>query len=147
MNSLGIGGDRRLLSMQDGSDTGAVGASDGGTLPPRRGREATKDRDLMARGAGLFLRRSHALMGIVYRLPTEAEWEYASQSVKQSHLDKEAWYRKNSKGTIQQVAGLKPNSLGLFDMLGNVWEWTSDWYGEDYYKESPTRNPQRSRPR
>ena len=92
--------------------------------------------------AQVFLEALSRLDGHVYRLPTEAEWEYASQNVKQSHLDKEAWYRRNSKGTIQQVAGLKPNSFGLFDMLGNVWEWTSDWYGEDYYKESPTRNPQ-----
>ena len=89
-----------------------------------------------------FLTTLSRLDGIAYRLPTEAEWEYASRSVKRSQLDQEAWYRENSNGTIQQVAALKPNSLGLFDMLGNVWEWTSDWYGEDYYKESPTRNPQ-----
>ena len=87
-----------------------------------------------------FLKALSRLDGQVYRLPTEAEWEYASQSAKQSHLDKEAWYRENSKGVIHEVAGLNPNSLGLFDMLGNVWEWTSDWYGEDYYKESPIKN-------
>ena len=92
--------------------------------------------------AQAFLEALSVRDGHVYRLPTEAEWEYASQSVKRSHLDKEAWFRENSKGAIREVAGLKPNSLGLFDMLGNVWEWTSDWYGEDYYKESPTQNPQ-----
>ena len=112
-----------------------------GNLATRRGTEVTKDRDLLARCA-VFLEALSRLDGHFYRLPTEAEWEYASQSVKRSQLDQEAWYRENSKGTIQQVAALKPNSLGLFDMLGNVWEWTSDWYGEDYYKESPTRNPQ-----
>ena len=91
--------------------------------------------------AQAFLEALSRLDGQVYRLPTEAEWEYASRSAKQSHLDKEAWYRRNSKGVIHEVAGLNPNSLGLFDMLGNVWEWTSDWYGEDYYKDSPIKNP------
>ncbi|WP_272946207.1 formylglycine-generating enzyme family protein [Geobacter sp. OR-1] len=86
--------------------------------------------------------------GLACRLPTEAEWEYAARSGGKSEkyagsndVDAVAWYSVNS-GTGTRPAGTKqPNGLGLYDMSGNVWQWTADWYGEKYYRESPINNP------
>ena len=67
------------------------------------------------------------------RLPTEAEWEYAARggdaSARYGPLDSIAWYGANSENTTHQVARKQANGYGLFDMLGNVWEWVADWYG------------------
>ena len=75
-----------------------------------------------------------AKTGQFYRLPTEAEWEYAcrADSAPVTKLDDYAWYGANSNGKYQQVAKKKPNAWGLYDMLGNVMEWTLDQYQPDY---------------
>ena len=68
-----------------------------------------------------------------YRLPTEAEWEYAARAGttggSYGELDAVGWYNVNSGGSTHAVGGKTANSFGLYDMLGNVWEWTGDWYG------------------
>jgi formylglycine-generating enzyme required for sulfatase activity len=85
-----------------------------------------------------------------YRLPTEAEWEYAARGGEHrdkyiyagsDNIDEVAWYWDNSKMTTHPVGQKKANALGLHDMSGLVWEWCSDWYGADYYKNSPADNP------
>ncbi len=72
-----------------------------------------------------------------YRLPTEAEWEYAckagTKEIRYGEIDEIAWYKKNSEGKTHKVGRKKPNSWGLYDMLGNVWEWCSDIYDETVY--------------
>jgi len=71
-----------------------------------------------------------------YRLPTESEWEYAARagSTDSRHegLDFVAWYKRNAHGSTHLVRQKEPNAWGLYDMLGNVWEWTGDFYNETY---------------
>ncbi len=84
--------------------------------------------------------------GIFYRLPTEAEWEYACRAGSKtaysfgndpSKLDEFAWYSKNSDGAYKKIGLKKPNAWGLHDMHGNVMEWTLDQYVPDYYASQP----------
>lgn len=79
------------------------------------------------------------------RLPTEAEWEYAARGgnpqARYSTLDDIAWTKENAQSQTHPVAGKQANGYGLFDALGNVWEWVSDWYAPDYYQSSPAQNP------
>jgi formylglycine-generating enzyme required for sulfatase activity len=100
-----------------------------------------------------FCRRLSALpeekaAGRVYRLPTEAEWEYACRAGSQtkysfgdneSQLGDCAWYNQNACRQTHPVGEKKPNAWGLYDMHGNVWEWCSDWYGD--YPEGDLRDP------
>lgn len=83
------------------------------------------------------------------RLPTEAEWEYAarggSTEARYGNIDGVAWYRENSGSRPHEVAQKRANGFGLFDMLGNVREWVSDWYDEHYYQNSPSQSPPGSR--
>ncbi|CAL9503518.1 Serine_threonine-protein kinase Pkn1 [Streptomyces sp. enrichment culture] len=72
-----------------------------------------------------------------YRLPTEAEWEHACRAgtsgPRYGPLDEIAWYRGNSGGRVHEVGGRRPNPWGLYDMLGNVWEWCWDVYDAEVY--------------
>jgi formylglycine-generating enzyme required for sulfatase activity len=83
-----------------------------------------------------------------YRLPSEAEWEYAARAgstglwpVPFDKLKDNAWFINNSGDVPHPVATRKPNAFGLYDMLGNVWEWVADWYATDSYAHSAAVDP------
>jgi formylglycine-generating enzyme required for sulfatase activity len=83
--------------------------------------------------------------GYHYRLPTEAEWEYAvragNRAARYGDLDSIAWYSENSGNETHTVGQKQPNAWGLYDMLGNVLEWVQDWCIRDYYQHSPSTDP------
>ncbi len=96
-----------------------------------------------------FLRILNAKTGKNYRLPYEAEWEYAAREGGKSNTkysgsdnaDEVAWYYYNSDKMTHPVGQKKPNALGLYDMSGNIDEWCEDWYDNAYYANSPADNP------
>jgi formylglycine-generating enzyme required for sulfatase activity len=92
----------------------------------------------------LFLKRLNARdPSHSWRLPTEAEWEYACKAGRpeQVGLSSSAWYKANSGDQTHPVATKEPNAWGLYDTQGNVAEWVQDWYSADYYENSPPADP------
>jgi len=129
-----------------GGGAGAVAGGDSGRRPVER----VSWEDARAFCRSLSERPEEKAACRVYRLPTEAEWEYACRAGgagrfgfgddEAATLD-HAWVEGNSAATTHPVGQKRPNAWGLYDMHGNVWEWCGDWYEPGYYRQSPADSP------
>ena len=94
-----------------------------------------------------FIRKLNGRSSLTFRLPTEAEWEYAAKGGENhtysgsNNVDAVAWYDKNSGGKTHRVGTKQANGFGLYDMSGNVWEWVEDIYSRSAYSQHQRNNP------
>ncbi|MGL1957181.1 MAG: formylglycine-generating enzyme family protein [Colwellia sp.] len=97
-----------------------------------------------------FIKKLNNLTSKTFRLPSEAQWEFAAKGGNKSkdylfsgsnNIADVAWYAKNAKRKSHEVAQKKPNELGIFDMTGNLWEFCHDDMNKVYYQHSPKKNP------
>jgi len=147
----------REVTLKDGSKIMVDGVS---TATPMyidmsfgMGRQGFPAINMTQYAAMMYARWLFAKTGHFYRLPTEAEWEYACRSGSKTayyfgndpkELDKFAWFKGNSGDGYKKVGTKAPNAFGLYDMHGNVSEWTADQYHKDYFKKlkgNPVDNP------
>lgn len=116
----------------------------GTKITPRSSGDNLPMENMSWRDIQKFCQQLLALTGKPFRLPTEAEWEYACRAGTTGdfagNLEEMGWHDTNSGQQIQPVGQLTPNAFGLYDMHGNVWEWCQDWYGD--YSGSEQLDPQ-----
>jgi formylglycine-generating enzyme required for sulfatase activity len=123
-----------------------------GTNPSQyRGRDDLPVENVSWNDAQAFIKALTERTGRKWRLPTEAEWEYAARSggkkqkypgtSEEAKIEDYAWQESNSGLKTHPVGTRKPNDLGIYDMAGNVWQWVQDRYDRDYYRQSPRQNP------
>ncbi|WP_244526847.1 formylglycine-generating enzyme family protein [Pseudozobellia thermophila] len=147
----------RSITLRDGSKMVVDGVA---TATPMyidmsfgMGKEGYPAINMTQYAAAMYAKWLFAKTGRFYRLPTEAEWEYACRSGSntayhfgndESQLAKYAWFKSNSNEKYHKVGSKSPNAYGLYDMHGNVAEWTMDEYKADYFKSlkgNPSSNP------
>lgn len=112
------------------------------------GRDATHPTNSMSQAAAMmYCKWLYSKTGIFYRLPTEAEWEYACKanaaqvSPEPKVLQEYGYFKDNSSGKFHHVGEKKPNAFGLYDMLGNLSEWTLDQYDPAYFSKMESKDP------
>jgi sulfatase modifying factor 1 len=126
-----------------------MGSNPSGFQKERLGRDASRNpvENVSWNDIRKFLRRLNRMdKTSLYRLPTEAEWEYACRAGTEGDFygrprDALMWFDRNSGHKTHTAGEARPNAWGQYDMLGNVWEWCQDRYGKSYYSASPEADP------